>query len=381
MNVIFDYINNFSQGQTVAKMSVRRPINADPVKGINGDQFAKEMEFLAANGVEKVIIDINSKGGNIKEGFSIYQSIKDYPGKTVTRVIGIAASMAGMISQAGDERIIMDYGLFHTHGPQPPAGQKADAALINIMRGSLKTILKSKAAITDEKAEKLLNSENLFTAVEALNLGFFDRIESSQTSIKLDINNTIEELYEMANNFINTKTNKMEKVFSFLGLDNAANEEAVLKTLEELKNDAEKVEELNNALTEKTEKVAELMASIEAQAVEVTDLLNKVNELKKSAAEALINEAVKSGKLQKDSVEKWLEMAQNDLESAKELLKGLGTSPKAQEIVNEFEAEETENRKDWDYQKWSEDDPKGLLKMKNESPAQFNELLNSYLED
>ncbi len=381
MNVIFDYINNFSQGQTVAKMSVRRPINADPVKGINGDQFAKEMEFLAANGVEKVIIDINSKGGNIKEGFSIYQSIKDYPGKTVTRVIGIAASMAGMISQAGDERIIMDYGLFHTHGPQPPAGQKADAALINIMRGSLKTILKSKAAITDEKAEKLLNSENLFTAVEALNLGFFDRIESSQTSIKLDINNTIEELYEMANNFINTKTNKMEKVVSFLGLDNAANEEAVLKTLEELKNDAEKVEELNNALTEKTEKVAELTASIEAQALEVTDLLNKVNELKKSAAEALINEAVKSGKLQKDSVEKWLEMAQNDLESAKELLKGLGTSPKAQDIVNEFEAEETENRKDWDYQKWSEDDPKGLLKMKNESPAQFNELLNSYLED
>lgn len=381
MNVIFDYINNYSQGQTVAKMSVRRPINADPVKGINGDQFAKEMEFLAANGVEKVIIDINSKGGNIKEGFSIYQSIKDYPGKTVTRVIGIAASMAGMISQAGDERIIMDYGLFHTHGPQPPAGQKADAALINIMRGSLKTILKSKAAITDEKAEKLLNSENLFTAVEALNLGFFDRIESSQTSIKLDINNTIEELYEMANNFINTKTNKMEKVVSFLGLDNAANEEAVLKTLEELKNDAEKVEELNNALTEKTEKVAELTASIEAQALEVTDLLNKVNELKKSAAEALINEAVKSGKLQKDSVEKWLEMAQNDLESAKELLKGLGTSPKAQDIVNEFEAEETENRKEWDYQKWSEDDPKGLLKMKNESPAQFNELLNSYLED
>ena len=376
----FDYINNFTPGQMAVKMSVRRPINADPVKGINGDQFAKEMEFLAANGVQEVIIDINSKGGNIKEGFSIYQSIKDYPGKTTTRVIGIAASMAGMISQAGDERVILDYGLFHTHGPQAPAGKKADAALIDIMRGSLKTILKSKADITDEKAEKLLNSENLFTAVEALNLGFFDRIESTQSSIKLDLSNSLDEIYEMANNFINTKTNKMEKVVSFLGLENSANEEAVIKSLEELKNNAEKVLTLENEVTEKTEKVNELTESLEAQALEVTDLINQVTELKTAAAEALINEAVKSGKLQKESTAKWLEMAKNDINSTKELLSGLGTSPKAEAIENEFIADESENRKEWDFQQWSQDAPKDLEKMKNENPSKFEELLNDYIK-
>ena len=369
----FTYINNFTPGQTAAKMSVRRPINADPVKGINGDQFAKEMEFLAANGVQEVIIDINSKGGNIKEGFSIYQSIKDYPGKTTTRVIGIAASMAGMISQAGDERVILDYGLFHTHGPQAPAGQKADAALIGIMRGSLKTILKSKAYITDEEADKLLNSENLFTAVEALNLGFFDRIESTQTSIKLDLSNSLDELYEMANNFINIKTNKMEKVVSFLGLENSANEDAVLKSLEELKNNAEKVLTLENEVTEKTDKLKELTETLEAKDLEVT-------ELKTAAAEALINEAVKSGKLNSDLTAKWLEMAKNDLNSTKELLSGLGTSPKAEAIENEFKAEESENRKEWDFQQWSQDAPKDLEKMKNESPEKFEDLLNDYIK-
>lgn len=378
----FDYINNFSQGQEVAKMSVRRPIDADPVRGINGDQFAKEMEYLAALGVKEVIIDINSKGGNIKEGFSIFQAIKDYPGKTVTRVVGIAASMAGMISQAGDERVILDYGLFHTHGPQVPKGKKVEKGLVELMQGSLKTILTSKAGISEEKAEELLTGENLFTAVEAQEMGFFDRIESSKDVLVLDASNSLDELYEMANEFINTKTDKMEKVVSFLGLENTANEEAVIKSLEELKNNAEKVEELNNSLEESSAKVSELEASLEAEASKVTELENTVRELKKAAAESLINEFVEAGKLQKESAAKWLEMAENDLEATKELLSGLGSGvpAQAQEIVNELETEEVENRKDWTYDDWQKKDADGLLKMKNEKPEQFDELINAWLE-
>ena len=376
----FDYINNFSEGQTVAKMSVRRPIDKDPAKGINGDQFAQELEFLAASEVDKVIIDINSKGGNIKEGFSIFQAIKDFPGHTVTRVVGIAASMAGMISQAGDERVIMDYGLFHTHGPQVPAGQKADNTLIDIMRGSLKTILSSKANISDGQAEILLDKDNLLTAVEALEFGFFDRIESTQAALVLDSSNTVDELYELANEFINTKTNRMKKVLSFLDLGNEANEDAVLESVKGIKSKADQVEELTNSITEKTTKVTELEASLEVSNTKVTDLENEISGLKKVAAESLINEAVKAGKLQKESTAKWLEMAENNLEQTKELLSGLGSGSKAEDITNALEAEVSENRKDWDYQKWSEEDPKGLAKLKNESPSKFDEMLNAYLE-
>lgn len=378
----FDYINNFSQGQEVAKMSVRRPIDQDPVKGINGDQFAKEMEFLAASGVKEVIIDINSKGGNIKEGFSIFQAIKDFPGKTITRVVGIAASMAGMISQAGDERVILDYGLFHTHGPQVPKGKKVEKGLITLMQGSLKTILTSKAGISEEKAEELLTGENLFTAVEAQKMGFFDRIESSKDVLVLDTSNSLDELYEMANEFINTKTNKMEKLVSFLGLENTANEEEVLKSVEELKNNSEKVTELTNELEESSAKVTELEASLEAETSKVTELENTVSELKKAAAESLINEFVEAGKLQKESTAKWLEMAQNDLEATKELLSGLGSgvSSKADDVTNELEEDKKDDRKEWTYDDWQKRDSEGLLKMKNEKPEQFEDLINEWLE-
>jgi ATP-dependent protease ClpP protease subunit len=371
----FEYITNYKKDDKAVKMSLRRPIDANPERGINGDTFAREMEFLASAGVEEVIIDINSKGGNIKEGFSIFQSIKDYPGKTTTRVIGIAASMAGMISQAGDERVIMDYGLFHTHGPQVPSGAKADKKLIEIMKGSLKTILKSKAGITDEESEKLLNGENLFTAVEALNLGFFDRIESSAKAVKLDANNTIDELYILANNFLNNhKSNTMKEVITFLGLENEANEEQVLNSVKELKNEALKIEELTNSLKEQTE-------ALEIAKKEAEELENKVKDLKNLAAYDLINEKVKSGLIKAESVEAWQKLAVNNLDETKELLNSLSVTVKAEEIEEEIKPEETENRKEWDFQQWSQDAPKELEKMKNEQPEKFEELLNNYIND
>ncbi len=371
----FEYITNYKKEDKAVKMSLRRPIDANPDRGINGDTFAREMEFLASAGVEEVIIDINSKGGNIKEGFSIFQSIKDYPGKTTTRVIGIAASMAGMISQAGDERVIMDYGLFHTHGPQVPSGAKADKKLIEIMKGSLKTILKSKAGITDEESEKLLNGENLFTAVEALNLGFFDRIESSGAAVKLNANNTIDELYILANNFLNNhKSNKMKEVITFLGLKNEANEEQVLNSVKELKNEALKIEELTNSLKEQTE-------ALEIAKKEAEELENKVKDLKNLAAYDLINEKVKSGLIKAESVEAWQKLAVNNLDETKELLNSLSVTVKAEEIEEEIKPEETENRKEWDFQQWSQDAPKELEKMKNEQPEKFEELLNNYIND
>ena len=371
----FEYITNYKKEDKAVKMSLRRPIDANPDRGINGDTFAREMEFLASAGVEEVIIDINSKGGNIKEGFSIFQSIKDYPGKTTTRVIGIAASMAGMISQAGDERVIMDYGLFHTHGPQVPSGAKADKKLIEIMKGSLKTILKSKAGITDEESEKLLNGENLFTAVEALNLGFFDRIESSGEAVKLDATNTIDELYILANNFLNNhKSDKMKEVITFLGLENEANEEQVLNSVKELKNEALKIEELTNSLKEQTE-------ALEIAKKEAEELQNKIKDLKNLAAYELINEKVKSGLIKSESVETWQKLAVNNLDETKELLNSLSVTVKAEEIEEEIKPEETENRKDWDFQQWSQDAPKELEKMKNEQPEKFEELLNNYIND
>ena len=380
----FDYITNYMTGRKSAKLSIRRPINRDGVQGINGDDFAREMEFLAAEGVEEVIIDINSVGGSIKEGFSIFTAIKDAPFKTVTRVVGIAASMAGIISQAGDHRIILDYGIFHAHGPQVPKGKKVEAALLDKMLGSLKTMIATRSSLPEAKISEMLGKETVLTALEATELGFFDEIERSKgVTPELIVSNDVEALFEMANEYINNN-DKMDKLNKFLELENATEDELLAKVTE-LKVESVKVDELTNELESKTSKVEELsnelgekILLIEASETKLTELENEVKTLKVEAATELIENAVKSGKIKEEAKTSWLNQATNDIEATKSLLSGVSNVSSAADITNEIVGDEVENRNDWDFQKWGQEDPQGLEEMKNSNPVKFEALINEY---
>ena len=104
--------------------------------------------------------------------------------------------------------------------------------------------------------------------------------------------------------------------------------------------------------------------------------------------ENIFENAVKEGKLSEESSEKWLEAAKNDLEGTKDLLSGVSVSKdsdvvKAASITENAisEDEDVENRKDWDFQQWGENDPKGLEAMRNENPEKYDALLTAYVED
>lgn len=360
-------------------MFIRKSIGGE--NGINGEVFGREMEFLAANGVEEVIIDINSGGGSIVEGFAIYSAIKDAPLKTTTRVIGLAASMAGIISQAGDKRVILDYALFHSHGPQVPKGKTVEKELLNKMLGSLKTMISAKTDLPEDKVSEMLEGENVLTAVEAKQKGFFDEIEVTRgLKPNLEVNNTIETLYELTNNFL-TNNNEMSKLSEILKLENAT-ETQICETVESLQATAGEVEGLKNDLEAKTTELEAKVSEVEAAEAKVTELEANISEMKKEAATSLIENAIKSGQIKEESKTNWIEQATNDLEATKSLLSGISSSAKAVELSNEIVVDEVENeRKEWDFQKWGQEDPKGLERMKNEDSEKFEALFNAYLED
>ena len=389
----FDYITNYLPGKKSAKIAIKKPIDKDGTKGINGDDFAKEMDFLAEVGVEEVVIEINSIGGSIKEGFSIFSAIKDAPFNTVTRVVGIAASMAGIISQAGDKRVIMDYGIFHAHGPQVPSGKKVDGDLLSKMLGSLKTMIGTKANLTEVQVSEILGKETVLTALEAKEMGFFDEIEISRgAKPELSITNNLEALYEMANIYIN-KNEKMDKLNEFLQLENATEADIIAKITEVKEANETKVEELTNELSELKESKSSLAEELtnelrelkESNEVKVEELTNEVNELKKQAAENVVNAAIKSGKIKEDSRGSWIDQATNDLKKTEELLSSFSGVTKAVNLKNEIKPEgkkeNGEDRKEWDFQQWSQEDPKGLEQLKADYPEKFDSMLNKYLED
>ncbi len=83
--------------------------------GITAKSFADSMKKLG--NVAALDIYINSPGGSVFDGISIYNQIKRFSGEKIVHIDGIAASIASVIAMAGDEIKIASNGLMMIHDP------------------------------------------------------------------------------------------------------------------------------------------------------------------------------------------------------------------------------------------------------------------------
>lgn len=72
--------------------------------GVNADDFVRDLQDVTA---PKIRVEINSPGGDVFDGIAIYNALRTHPAHVTTRVDGIAASIASVIAQAGDTRIML----------------------------------------------------------------------------------------------------------------------------------------------------------------------------------------------------------------------------------------------------------------------------------
>lgn len=98
-------------------MLIDKHIGFDEIdgEGIMGDIFQRELNYLDSLGKENIEILINSPGGVVTDGYQIYSSIRAAKTNIKTHCIGLAASIAAVILQAGDERIVNDYSIVMVH--------------------------------------------------------------------------------------------------------------------------------------------------------------------------------------------------------------------------------------------------------------------------
>jgi len=71
--------------------------------GINAQDLVADLDAITA---PKMRVEINSPGGDVFDGIAIYNALRSHPAQVTTRVDGIAASIASIIAQAGDVRIM-----------------------------------------------------------------------------------------------------------------------------------------------------------------------------------------------------------------------------------------------------------------------------------
>ena len=187
-------------------MLINKHIGQDSIDGdgIIGSIFENEISELDKMGKKIINIYINSHGGSVDDGFSIFNSIMRCKTPTCTYVSGLAASIAGVIFQAGKIRKMYDYSILMIHNPaRHNEENKGLDPILKIYKDSLITLLSSQNRLSRNQISEIMNAETWLNADTAVNKGFADEIIKVQEVFSGEL----EGIYELEDEEMRNETN------------------------------------------------------------------------------------------------------------------------------------------------------------------------------
>ena len=150
-----------------------------------------QLLFLEAENPEKdVYMYINSPGGSISAGMAIYDTMQYIPNDVATVAMGLAASMGQFLLSAGakGKRYALPHARIMMH--QPSGGIGGTASDIKIQAEQMLHIKKQMARLiaehTGQKVEQIekdSDRDRWFTADEAKDYGFVDKVVRSASDV------------------------------------------------------------------------------------------------------------------------------------------------------------------------------------------------------
>jgi ATP-dependent Clp endopeptidase proteolytic subunit ClpP len=147
--------------------------------GVTASGFVAQLAAIPSS--RALEVHINSPGGDVFDGISIYNSIAQRQGPVTTVVDGLAASAASFIAQAGKTRVVSPGSMMMIHDASGICiGDAADmrevADLLDQVSGNLADIY---AAHTGKPAggwRDAMQAETWYKAAEAVDAGLADRL-------------------------------------------------------------------------------------------------------------------------------------------------------------------------------------------------------------
>lgn len=141
---------------------------------------------LRSIGPNPVTVNVNSPGGDMFEGFAIYNLLREHPAKVTVKVMGIAASAASIIAMAGDEVLMGTGSVMMIHNAWGlTIGNRhdfADAAnVFETFDQSMASIYSARTGLKNADVMAMLDGPSrssdgtYMTAAEAIEKGFADQ--------------------------------------------------------------------------------------------------------------------------------------------------------------------------------------------------------------
>ena len=161
------------------------------VRDDNANAICAQLLLLAAEDPDRdIYLYINSPGGSVTAGMAIYDTMQYIKPDVVTVGMGLAASMGQFLLTSGapGKRYITPHTRVLLHQPLGGAGGSATEIRINAdlilgMKKELAAITASRTGKTVEQVEADGDRDHWFTAQEALEYGFVDRVINTPQEI------------------------------------------------------------------------------------------------------------------------------------------------------------------------------------------------------
>ncbi len=147
--------------------------------GVTARSFAQELANLGD--IKNIELRIDSPGGDVFEGITIYNLLKGLDAYVTVYIDGLAASMGSVIAMAGDKIIMPSTAFMMIH--KPWGGQVGDADdlrayadLLDKVETTLSETYMNKTGLSSEEVASLLKEETWFNGAEAVEAGFADEL-------------------------------------------------------------------------------------------------------------------------------------------------------------------------------------------------------------
>jgi ATP-dependent Clp protease protease subunit len=261
----------------------------DEGMGIDGAIFQQEILQLDNLGKKRIQIWINSPGGVVTDGYNIYSAILKSKTPVDTYCIGAAASIAGVIFEAGRKRYMTDFAWLMFHDPF--GGE--NGSMLKVMRDSIITMIEQRSGMTESDVSVMMKRTTFIPASEALTLKLCDQIDPSQnenTKYLRKITDSVQ-FYKECNKILNSNLNikqvknnimdgiNLTKVTMRLKLNDSAPADDIVKAIDAIEDRAkaaeQEVEETKNKAAEKAKVDGDELDKLKAKMKAAEDALAK----------------------------------------------------------------------------------------------------------
>jgi ATP-dependent Clp endopeptidase proteolytic subunit ClpP len=153
-------------GDSVSAKSVRASLKANPK-------------------AELIQLRVNSRGGDVIDGFAIYNLLQEHPARVEAQIDSLAASMASVVAMAADDISIASNGFVMIHNPWAFTLGEADdlrahADILDKMRDQIANAYVARTGQKRDAVLEMMAAETWLTASEAKEHGFVDKVRPAK---------------------------------------------------------------------------------------------------------------------------------------------------------------------------------------------------------